>query len=557
LARTKTIVAGKLFMIVCLFPFVSRSQDFLSKSQIHGSFQMDAQYYVEDTLIGAQKVDERILMNAFANLLYTNGDFSAGLRFESYQNALNGYSKDNNGNGIPYRFASYKADELQVTIGNFYEQFGNGLIFRAYQDWSLGIDNSIDGLNLVYNPIKGITLKGLIGTQRLYFDKGPGIIRGADGEFYLNDIIKKWADKKTKVTIGGSVVSKYQEDMDPIYNLPENVAAFAGRMNVACGKINFVSEYAYKVNDPSTLNKNIYKPGEALYVSTSYSKKGLGISLSAKRIDNMNFRSNRAATGNVLIINYLPALTKQHSYTLATMYPYSTQPNGEMGAQAEIIYSIKKNTWLGGKYGTDVTFNYSRANSIDLQPVNDTTAIMESGTLGYKSDFFKIGDKLYFEDVNIEIDHKFSKKIKAVISYMYQTYNKEVIEGHKTEQGFSMIYSHIGILDLSYKIKEKKSVQLELQHLYTREDKKNWVMGMIQYTIAPKWFFSVGDMYNYGNDDKDLRFHYYNVSAGFIKNANRISITYGKQREGLLCVGGVCRFVPASNGITLSIISSF
>jgi hypothetical protein len=132
-----------------------------------------------------------------------------------------------------------------------------------------------------------------------------------------------------------------------------------------------------------------------------------------------------------------------------------------------------------------------------------------------------------------------------------------VVEGHLTEQGFSMVYAHIGIVDLTYKLKDKKSVQLELQHLMTKEDKGNWAMAMVQYTIAPKWFFALGDLYNYGNEVTDQQIHYYNVSAGFIKNTNRISVTYGKQREGILCVGGVCRFVPASNGITLTVISSF
>jgi hypothetical protein len=98
---------------------------------------------------------------------------------------------------------------------------------------------------------------------------------------------------------------------------------------------------------------------------------------------------------------------------------------------------------------------------------------------------------------------------------------------------------------------------VELQHLYTRQDKGNWAAAMLQYTIAPRWFFSVGDMYNYGNNVKDQQFHYYNATVGFIKNANRIAITYGRQRAGLLCVGGVCRQVPASNGITLSVMSSF
>jgi len=551
--KNKTL-ACKLVILICVFPVISRSQEFLKAGQIHGSFQMDAQYYMEDSLIGAPKVPEQVLMNAFANILYTNGDFSAGLRYESYQNVMQGFDPRYKGNGIPYRFASYKSDELKVTIGNFYEQFGNGLIFRAYQDWNLGLDNSIDGINVIYTPLKGITVKGLIGNQRFFFDKGPGIVRGADGEFFLNDMIKSWAEKKVKITIGGSVVSKYQKDMDPIYKLPENVAAFAGRTNIVCGKINFVSEYAYKINDPSAVNNYIYKPGEALYGSATFSQKGLGVSLSAKRIDNMDFRSDRSITGNVLNINYLPALTKEHSYSLAAMYPFSTQSNGELGMQGEITYNIKKNTKLGGKWGTDISINYSKVTSIDRVSIDDTTAIMESGTLGYKSDFFKVGKELYYEDFNIEISRKISKKLKAILTYLYKSYNKEAIEGHP---GAPTIYSHIGILDLSYKVKDKKSLQLELQHLYTKQDKGNWVMAMLQYTIAPKWFFSVGDMYNYGNKEKDKRFHYYNASFGFIKNANRISVTYGKQREGILCVGGVCRFVPASNGVTLTIISSF
>lgn len=550
----KNFYACKIILFFCMFPFCIQAQNFLNAGQIHGSFQLDAQYYIEDSLIGAPEVPEKVLMNAFGNILYTNGDFSAGLRFESYQNVMQGFDPRNKGNGIPYRFASYKADELQVTLGNFYEQFGTGLILRSYQEWNLGIDNTIDGIQVKYEPLAGITLKGLVGNQRFFFDKGEGIIRGADGEFALNQIIRKWADKKMKITLGGSVVSKFQKDMDPIYKLPENVAAFSGRINLVCGKINFVSEYAYKINDPSAVNNFIYKPGEALYASTSFSQKGLGISLSAKRIDNMNFRSDRSMTGNPLMINYLPALTKQHVYSLASIYPYSTQPNGEMGIQGEVTYNIKKKTKLGGKWGTDISLNYSRALSIDRIAVNDTTAIGESGTLGYQSDFFKPGDELYYDDFSIGISRRLSKKIMMELLYSYQSYNTEVIEGHPD---LPTVYANIFVADFTFKLKEKKSVQAELQHLSTKQDDGNWAFLMIQYTIAPKWFFAVGDMYNYGNDVKEKQIHYYTTSIGFIKNTNRIALTYGKQREGILCVGGVCRNVPAANGITLTIISSF
>jgi hypothetical protein len=549
--KNKSVI---LFLLIFGFKISISAQNFLKNGEIHGSFQTDCQYYFKDTAIGATKVPEDFLMNGFANFLYTNSKFNAGFRFESYQNALKGFDVRYKGNGIPYRFASYKTDNVEITVGNFYEQFGSGMILRTYEDRGLGFDNSIDGIRIKSELIKGITLKGLVGNQRSFFTKGEGIVRGADGEFFLNDIFKKLSEKKTKLTFGGSFVSKYQNSNDPIYYFPENVAACAGRLNFTSGKINLYGEYAYKINDPSAVNNLIYKPGNAIYSSITFSQKGLGILLSAKRVDNMDFRSERNATGNNLLINYLPALTKQHTYSLASMYPYATQPNGEIGFYAQVIYTVKKNTWLGGNYGTVINLNYSIANSIDKEKTNDTIPLNEKGTLGYKSDFFKIGNEKYFEDFNAEVTHKFSKKIKVILFFANLVYNKDIIEGHTGE---GIVYANTFALDLSYKLDEKNNLRMELQHLYTEQDKGNWASGLLEYTISPKWFFTVSDDWNYGNSNSKKQIHYYTASLGFVKNATRIAINYGRQNEGVICAGGVCRNVPSMNGITMSITSNF
>ena len=86
-------------------------------------------------------------------------------------------------------------------------------------------------------------------------------------------------EAKTQIIIGGSFVSKYQQDKDPVYNLPENVGAWASRLNISNGGFNINGEYAYKINDPSSANGFIYKPGEALFSSLTYSQKGFGIYL--------------------------------------------------------------------------------------------------------------------------------------------------------------------------------------------------------------------------------------------------------------------------------------
>jgi hypothetical protein len=550
-----TLIAGLL-----LIPFWSTAQELLPGGQVHGNFQVDAQYYKTDSAIGAYEVPEKMLSNAFANLIYTNGDFSAGLRYESYLDPMLGYDPRYKGNGIPYWFANYKAEIFEVTVGNFYEQFGSGMILRSYEERNLGFDNAFSGIRIKVTPYKGVTLKGLIGKQRFFWDQGPGIVRGFDAGLYLNDILPSLANSKTRIELGGSFVSKYQaseeiaNDTGYIYKLPENVGAFSSRFNISRGKFALSGEYAYKINDPVALNNFIYKPGNALLLTATYSQKGLGVILSSKWMDNMSYKSKRTETGNFLDVNYLPALTKQHIYTLPAMYPYSTQPNGEMAIQAQVNYNLKKNTPLGGNYGTDLAVNFSTINSIVKNPVGSDTTIGRGGTLGYKTKFMAMGDQRYFTDFNIEVLHKFNKLFKGNFSYVNLVYNQDVIAGHTGEP---ILYAQIALADLTLKVQKHNAIRLETQHLWTHQDKLNWALALLEYDVAGKWFFVASDQYNYGNDDADLRFHYYNLAAGYTGKANRVQLSYGKQREGIVCVGGVCRQVPASNGFSISITSSF
>lgn len=144
---------------------------------VHGNFQATAQYYLPDSTIGAPPVPEKMLMNGFANIIYTKGKFSAGIRYESYLNRLQGFDPRYQGSGIQYRFATYKSDALEVTVGNFYQQFGNGLVLRSYEERGLGFDNALDGIRLKYEVVKGLYFIGLTGKQRSFMTQGPGIVR--------------------------------------------------------------------------------------------------------------------------------------------------------------------------------------------------------------------------------------------------------------------------------------------------------------------------------------------------------------------------------------------
>jgi hypothetical protein len=545
-----------LFLLCALCAFYFTYAQEQNWGQLSGNFQGDFQYYVDDSLIGAPSVPEKMLMNSFANFNYSAGKFSAGFRYEGYLNTMLGFpnaGKVNDGVGFPYRWASFTIDNFEITAGSFYEQFGNGLILRTYEQKMLGLDNALDGARIKFNPIQGVYLKGLVGKQRYYWDNGPGIIRGIDGEFHLNDIISSWNEKELRVILGGSFVSKYQKDENPIYKLPENVGAGAGRFSMNYKGINLSSEYAYKINDPSADNNYIYKPGQALLINATYSTKGFGVLLSTKWVDNMSFRSDRDAGLTDLSINQLPEITRSHTYSLTAYYPYATQPNGEWGMQAEIFYHFKRKTLLGGKYGTTISTNFSRVQSIGMSSINDTTPLGLSGTDGYSSSFLSIGDSLYFQDINIEISKKWSKKFKMVLIYQNLNYNYDILRGTNEKL---MVKAHVAVADFTYKFKSTIALRGEFQTLFTDEDKGDWGMATLEFNI-PNWFFSISDNWNFGNPDASKQFHYFNGGFGYTSGASRIQLTYGRQREGITCIGGVCRAVPASNGLMLTISSTF
>ncbi|MDD3688236.1 MAG: DUF6029 family protein, partial [Bacteroidales bacterium] len=267
----------------------------------------------------------------------------------------------------------------------------------------------------------------------------------------------------------------------------------------------------------------------------------------------MSLRSNRDASLTDLTMNLLPEISKNNVYSLPAFYPYASQPNSEFGIKAEITYKIKKETLLGGKYGTTLSANFSRVTDIEKTQINDTTPIGARGTYGYNTTFFSIGDELFYQDFNFEISKKWNKKLYTNLSYFNVFYNFNKLRG---VAGHENVKANIAIADITYKITGEIAIRTEFQNMFTKQDDGNWGLGLVELTI-PGWFFTIIDNWNYGNTVPEKRFHYYNIGFGHIHGSSRIQISYGRTREGVMCVGGVCRNVPAANGISLSISSTF
>lgn len=523
---------------------------------VSGSIQSDILVPQDDDKIGTEHSDDKVLTNTYLDLNLGSKYVDAGARFEFLKYPLPGYEPDFKGWGVPHFYVKGHYKNVELTAGDYYEQFGSGFVLRTYEERSLGIDNALRGGRIVYKPVSGVTLKALTGKQRRYWHHNDALVSGADIEVGLEQFIKALEAHDTHITLGGSWVNKHEKaDADAIFvdathklNLPKYVNAWDARINLTHKGFSVLAEYAQKTQDPSFDNGYHYGKGNVAMLSTSYSQKGMSILLQAKRSEGMSFRSRRSMSGTSSFINHLPAFTHDQTYALAAHYPYATNPNGEWAFQAEFGYSFKKGTTLGGKYGTKLKFNLSHVRGLDYDGVKDPVAEGRViGSNGYKSSFFKMGET-YYQDIDVQIEKRFTRDFSLIFMYMNERYNMTVIEGHG-----GMIKSNILIADGKYKFSPKLTLRCELQYQFCKGDDGDWAFGLAELSWAPHWMFTVSDMWNCG----ETKVHYYQALVTYSLKSHRIQAGYGRTCAGFNCSGGVCRWVPATRGFTLSYNYSF
>ena len=100
------------------------------------------------------------------------------------------------------------------------------------------------------------------------------------------------------------------------------------------------------------------------------------------------------------------------------------------------------------------------------------------------------------------------------------------------------------VLDALYRFSDSFSLRAQAQYLYSQELTRDWVAGMLEVGIAPHWNIHASDMYNHG----DTHEHYWEAGVSYSRSSFKAALSYGHQRAGYLCSGGVCRWQPEYTG---------
>ena len=130
---------------------------------------------------------------------------------------------------------------------------------------------------------------------------------------------------------------------------------------------------------------------------------------------------------------------------------------------------------------------------------------------------------------------------------MYQTYNKQVIEGKG-----DLIRAGIGVVEAKYALNKKVQMRGEVQYMYTKQDEGQWVAALYELSLWRQLVLSGQWMYNIGYANEATNEHYYTVAATYTHGAHRVMAGYTKTRAGFNCSGGVCRYVPKQEGVSLT-----
>jgi hypothetical protein len=546
----------KLFaMAFAGFGLLVNAQD---SGNFSGGFESNSQWLQDDSAINFTAPDEQFRANNYFFLNYNLGKFTAGIQYESYlPEPLIGYAPELQGNGVANYYLNFKHENLDLTAGYFYEQFGSGLILRFWEERQLGINTALKGARVKYAPTSFIDITALYGEQRAGFETSAGAIQALDANISLDELLQS---ESLFVTFGGSYVGRFQDNLGS-NNVPAMVNAYSGRMDILYK--NFFASFEGIHKDPDVLvnegmitnNEHLYK-GSAIMLNMGYAERGFGLNAAFRRLENFAFYSDRFEEGNQFnqqLINYVPALTKQHDYLLSNIYVYNPQARlllqdfqqqaGELGGQIDIFYTFKKDSFLGGKYGTKIDFNFSYWGGVPAE--------FDVATNSYSSEFIGSGQR-YFREWTLEIRKRWSQKIQAIYTFTDVIIDKGITDG--SPLGFGDIKANVAVAEHTYRIGGGKALRLELQHLWTEQDFKNWAGGVIEYNFSPRVGIYIADSWNYG-DERNT--HFYSLGGNYTKGRTRFAVNYGRQRGGLICVGGVCRFVPENTGVTVNMAVNF
>lgn len=523
-------------LLLTLLSHAANAQD---NGNLSGDLMANVNFYQRDSSINAANnpLYDNYLSGgeAWLSLRYNYKGFTAFVRMDAFHNSnLYNPSQALTGFGIGAWSLSKDIGSLSITGGYIYDQIGSGILFRAYEDRGLLIDNALVGLRLRYQVNDHISLKAFTGQQKnvaTITSRYEPIIKGfnAEGDFDLGKAhitpgfgaLNRTLDANNMGVIVSNINALPLADrFEPRFNM----YAFTVYNTLTAGDFSWYVEGAYKTHE-AIVKDNTLKDlsGNVIYSTLGFAKKGIAINLNGKRTENFSMRTSPTEILTHGVLNWQPVVARIRPQRLIARYSPASQDLSELALGGDIL--------LAPNDATSITLNYTHINTLE--------------------------DVELYREIYGEIEYRTKDKWIIDGGLQILEYNQEL---YQQKPGVPLFKAITPFTEITYRINDKRSLRGELEYMSTKQDYGGWLFALLEYNIAPRWSFAVSDMWN-NTPNKDVVHndgkHYYNVFVAYSQGPHRFTAQYVRQVEGINCTGGVCRYEPAFSGVKLGITSSF
>ena len=513
---------------------------------LSGDFQSNVGFYNYDSKIKTSTTQYSHQLSSAEGWLLVNYKYSGytfTARYDLYSNSpLLNPQEAYTAQGLGFYSISKDFDKFNITAGSFYDQIGSGIIFRAFEERTIGLDYAIQGARFTWVPNDSFMFKAFAGVQKYRFDVRAPTIKGANAE-------KVWGWPALRFVTGTGVTNRtldqttinqltdqinalpVSQRFDPKYNV--YAYTFYNTLSIhtdSFGDLSLYTEYAGKTKEAGFIDTTKEgtgltslqnKAGDVIYGVLNYSINNFGLSLQYKKINSFILRTSPYDQLLVGEIDFLPPLSKQHAFRLPARYGISARDQGEQGFQGEMTLRVAEHSTIS---------------------LNASDITLPSGKEIYRE---------YYGDLT----QKISARLKTILGCQYVIYDQQVYQGTANAP---LVHALTPFTEWTIKLgpQMRKSVRFEAQYMFTRQDLGDFAFGLVEFNMAP-YSLSFSDMVNTRPVTGTQMIHYPTAFLAFTYRQTRFTGGYIKQVEGVVCTGGVCRVEPAFSGFKVGMVTNF
>ena len=494
---------------------------------------------------------------ANARLFFKN--LSIGLRYEMDDPSEVGRSFQ----GLRRRWITYRRDKIELQAGDVTALYGRGLAINLFESRPLNFDAWLDGVAGSYQydwtkeesslrPSLGI--HGVAGTLNFYQIQPSTVpdlhvsARSINGEFGFF---------KKQLVLGTGFTQAFTnpltgKETDRQVNQPDYY------VSMHAGAFDLFAQYTDNREIISTLNgkpDSATNHGSAAYGAISYASSILGLTFEYK-----NYQYYTGPTDGPyskyfgkLPISNPPEVYKEFTYTSITRTTHAVNFNDEVGMQLEANITAIPNV--------TITMNGAVASRHNAYGAGIDTVTFQAIRTGTTSILPKFGDLAYypFWEGFVEVEYELGE-----LDYIKVFYHRrgDVITYDPNEPELSDRRRSTTVgAKWQYVTAPSQSLLAIFEHQWMTDyarvgDNKDFLNELLtlQYSFDPVITF--GGVFDFSTEYEEPRHIWPQAFVSTrIGESHTLLASYGAERGGLNCTGGICRVVPPFNGLRLTLTS--